>query len=1111
MNRTEPHASIRGNHRRVVACLLGALAVILLIASLAGAGVPLHAVPNLTADYTQTASIYVRVVRTGWSEAAVLGVQNGTGSAVAVSILVNGAVKNSTTTIYNGEFWSLHVSVANGSSVQAVIGSYISNPASVPAYRPQPVTPGGIIYARGSQLFVNGTPVQLFGVDEETGFTYAMIAAGLCGWTNPSQYWGNNQLFPSGPSTKIPGVSSVDQYWQKFFQYFLHYNQVAGNATNPKINVIRITVVDDTFVPEGAYWAWKNNPTTFWQIFDSMLYWAGRAGLYVVPVLGHIAQKGTSTVETWYDTSTPQFAHHVALVQAILARYNNNTRIAMWDLWNEPEVNNDVYWASVGGITGFRAWATTLISAVKPYSSNHLLTMGTCGWTLFPGIPGFGWEYYFFFNDMPGLDVASNHYYATAQDQYLVTWQTDWHKGLNIPEFQGEFGYGASGGNQLGYGYWPWFAQHTMAAGWSVATMVFLNDGVGPYADYPYLGSLPSYPNGTAPGPQGPVASFVVTPSSPVAGTAATFDGSLSSDTATITSYAWTFGDGGSGTGAVLSHTYASAGTYLASLKVTDTNAASNTTSRSVQVTSAQPPPADTTPPAQVTDLQTTSVGATAVALRWTAPGNNGTTGQATQYDLRYNTLGPLDDTNFTSGVRVPTPAPSPAGTTETLSVTGLTPATDYWFALRTADAVPNWSPVSNDAVTTTASPPMSPTPPSVTTFAATARGQTTATLNGNLGSLGSGSPVTVGFWYGTSPTLAGALNATAGSVTIPGSFSLKINGLTSGGVYYFSAWANGTGFASGAVLNFTSSNPGTLAPRANTHKPHGSTATTATVSGNVSSLGNASAVNVGFLISTSPTLFGAMNVTVSTLADPAEFQLSVSGLAPNTVYYYEAWAAGQGFALGGILNVSTSALLPPSVAPAVLGVTYSPETQSLDIAFSQPMNRSSVQDAVAISPSVSYQLVWVNDSHVQLQLESALTANQDYGLTVGSTALSASGQPMGDPFTFRFTAPPAASIAAPNLWDALWLTWLPWIVLGLAALWAIALLLHIRGRRKLRALRDKTRLLARRIDELRTENSRLTPKAASPPALRPVPVRRVPLKVAPRGGTGSGKPLSGP
>jgi len=117
-------------------------------------------------------------------------------------------------------------------------------------------------------------------------------------------------------------------------------------------------------------------------------------------------------------------------------------------------------------------------------------------------------------------------------------------------------------------------------------------------------------------------------------------------------------------------------------------------------------PPADTTPPNQITDLRASAVGSRYVVLQWTAPGDNGTVGRASQYDLRYSTSGPLNETTFDQATQATTPAPGLSGSTETFNLTGLRPGTSYWVAIRTADSVPNWSPISNDVDVVTASLP---------------------------------------------------------------------------------------------------------------------------------------------------------------------------------------------------------------------------------------------------------------------------------------------------------------------------------------------------------------------------------------------------------------------
>jgi len=76
-----------------------------------------------------------------------------------------------------------------------------------------------------------------------------------------------------------------------------------------------------------------------------------------------------------------------------------------------------------------------------------------------------------------------------------------------------------------------------------------------------------------------------------VAGTAVAFSGTTSSDPdGSIASYAWNFGDNTTDTGATPSHVYASAGTFTATLTVTDNAGATH--SASTTVTIGNPPPA---------------------------------------------------------------------------------------------------------------------------------------------------------------------------------------------------------------------------------------------------------------------------------------------------------------------------------------------------------------------------------------------------------------------------------------------------------------------------------------------------------------------------------------
>jgi len=73
-------------------------------------------------------------------------------------------------------------------------------------------------------------------------------------------------------------------------------------------------------------------------------------------------------------------------------------------------------------------------------------------------------------------------------------------------------------------------------------------------------------------GPGVPVARFTVTPEVPAPGAQAVFDGSASTVGfgANLVSYVWTFGDGDTAQGAIVTKQFDSAGTYPVTLRVTD-------------------------------------------------------------------------------------------------------------------------------------------------------------------------------------------------------------------------------------------------------------------------------------------------------------------------------------------------------------------------------------------------------------------------------------------------------------------------------------------------------------------------------------------------------------
>ncbi len=110
----------------------------------------------------------------------------------------------------------------------------------------------------------------------------------------------------------------------------------------------------------------------------------------------------------------------------------------------------------------------------------------------------------------------------------------------------------------------------------------------------------------------------------------------------------------------------------------------------------------DSIPPAAVTDLEALNPASNTMDLTWTATGDDGYTGRASRYDVRYSTS-PITEANFFSApVASGAPRPGMPGTRETMTVRGLDFNTTYYFALKVADEYGNHSPISNLAMGTT-------------------------------------------------------------------------------------------------------------------------------------------------------------------------------------------------------------------------------------------------------------------------------------------------------------------------------------------------------------------------------------------------------------------------
>ena len=111
------------------------------------------------------------------------------------------------------------------------------------------------------------------------------------------------------------------------------------------------------------------------------------------------------------------------------------------------------------------------------------------------------------------------------------------------------------------------------------------------------------------------------------------------------------------------------------------------------------PAPLDGVAPGRVHDLRVKSATTNVITLRWTTPGDNGFSGVATGYQVRWSPEIITED-NFSSAHAIPDPPiPAEPGTPEVFSVPNMDITQVLHFALRTFDENLTMSAVSNDAL----------------------------------------------------------------------------------------------------------------------------------------------------------------------------------------------------------------------------------------------------------------------------------------------------------------------------------------------------------------------------------------------------------------------------
>jgi phosphodiesterase/alkaline phosphatase D-like protein len=356
--------------------------------------------------------------------------------------------------------------------------------------------------------------------------------------------------------------------------------------------------------------------------------------------------------------------------------------------------------------------------------------------------------------------------------------------------------------------------------------------------------------------------------------------------------------------------------------------------------------------------------------------------------------------------------SPLSAGVEQMVSfeLTGLTANTTYHY--RVTATSPSGTGTGADMTFTTSSLPI------VTTNSATPVGTTTATLNGEVNA--NGDSTTVTFEYGTTTSYGTTVTADQSPVTgtTDTAVSKGITGLSNGTTYHYRVvGTNSSGTSNGADMTFTT---GLIPPTVTTNAATSVLTTTATLNATVNANNFNTTVSFEWgtdMVSTrldpgSPgPVSGSSNTAVS---------LGLTGLDPNTTYYFRTVGQNAGGTVNGSwMNFTTAALptvttniaTPVTATTATLNGTVNANGDSTTVTFEYGLTTSYGTTVTADQSPVT----GTTDTAVSKGI-TGLTGGQTYHYRVVGTNGSGTSNGADMTFTTTVSAPTATTDAATNV-----------------------------------------------------------------------------------------------